>query len=135
MQDSGLSTLTLMAATVIFGQLQYSDQIGANAANTARYEGAHEILATVTLVGFAGTGALALFAPVPYPRPQRFDTTFVHKLCMAGAALGMMTELGLGLYTASHTGFSDQQTLAAVHEVIGYSTFGLLGIGAAAFVF
>ena len=134
-QIAGLTTLALLAATVVIGQLEYQDHFQPGAPNTAKWEMPHEVMATLTLVGFAGTGALGLFAPVPYPRKQRVDTTFVHKLAMSGAALGMMTELGLGLYTAGHEGFASQSTLAQAHNIIGYTTLGLMSIGASAFIF
>jgi hypothetical protein len=134
-QVVGLSTLVLLAATVIIGQLEYQDHFVGGAPNTAQWETAHTVVAGATLIGFGSTGALGLLAPVPYPKKSRVDTTFVHKLCMAGAALGMMSELGLGLYTAGHEGFTDQRTLAQVHLGIGYATLALMTAGASAFLF
>jgi cytochrome b561 len=134
-QVVGLSTLGLLAVTVVFGQLNYNDRFSPSAANTAKYEYIHETLALATLLGFATTGALGLLAPKPDDRPRGFDTTAVHKICMAAAALGMMTELGLGFYTAGRTGYINQKELAQIHDVTGFSTLGFMTIGAGAFIF
>ena len=134
-QIVGLTTLGLLAATVVVGQLNYLDRFSGSAANTARFEVAHEVLAFSALTGFAATGALALFAPVPYPKERKFDTTVIHKLCMAGATLGMMSELGLGLYTVGREGYGNQRSVAIAHQIIGFSTLGLMTIGAGAFIF
>jgi hypothetical protein len=134
-QIVGLSTLGLLAATVVVGQLNYMDRFSGSASNTARFELAHSVLAFSALAGFAATGALGLFAPVPYPKERKFDTTVIHKLCMAGATLGMMSEMGLGLYTAGREGYGNQRSVAIAHQVIGFSTLGLMTIGAGAFIF
>jgi hypothetical protein len=134
-QGIGLATLGLLAATVVVGQLNYMDRFAVGAPGTARFETAHTVLATTTLTGFAATGVLGLLAPVPYDQPRHLDTIAVHKLFMGGATLGMMTELGLGFYTASHEGLEHQRTFAQVHQVIGYSTLGLMAMGASALLF
>jgi hypothetical protein len=134
-QVIGLSTLTMLAATVIVGQLNYLDRFAGGAPNTARWEVPHEVLATATLVGFATTGAVGLLAPKPDDKPRGFDTTAVHKICMGAAALGMAAELALGFYTAGHEGLANQKQLAEVHQYIGFSTFGFMTIGAGAFIF
>jgi hypothetical protein len=133
-QGVGLGTLALLAGTVVVGQLNYSDKFGGNAPS-ARYETPHELLALATLVGFTATGVLGLLAPVPDEKPHHFDTVAAHKLAMAGATLGMLAEAGLGLYTQTHEGLSGQRSLAQAHQVIGYSTLGLMGIGAGALLF
>lgn len=133
-QGVGLATLALLAGTVTVGQLNYSDKFGGNAPS-ARFETAHELLALGSLAGFTATGVLGLLAPVPEERPHRFDTVATHKLAMAGATLGMLTEAGLGLYTQTHEGLSGQRGLAQAHQVVGYSTLGLMLIGAGALLF
>lgn len=134
-QAMGLATLACLAATVLVGQLSYADKFGRAAPNqTDRYVAAHEILSFTTLAGFAATGVLGLTAPVPYPKPTRIDTTLLHKVCMGAAVLGMMTELGLGLYTQSREGYVNQKSLAQVHQAVGLGTLVAMGAGATAFI-
>ena len=135
-QTAGLATLGLLAATVLVGQLNYMDKFAGSApSNTARWESPHTVLAFATLGGFAATGMLGLFAPVPYDKPVKADTTLAHKLCMGAATLGMMSELGLGVYTASREGYTNQKSIAQAHQIIGFSTLVFMSAGASAFLF
>lgn len=135
-QGVGLATLGLLAGTCVIGQLNYMDKFGGSSPNnTARFESAHSVLAFGTLTGFAATGILGLTAPVPYAKPVDVDTTLFHKLFMGGATLGMASELGLGVYTASHEGLQGQKSVAQLHQIIGYTTLALMGAGASAFIF
>jgi hypothetical protein len=134
-QVAGLTTLGLLATTSVMGQLSYMDRFSSNAPGTGRFERPHTILAGATVVGFAATGLLAMFAPVPYEKPLRVDTTLAHKLFMGGATLGMLAEAGLGIYTAGREGYGNQRQLAQIHQAIGFTTLGCMGAGAGAFVF
>jgi len=134
-QTAGLVTLAALAATVIVGQLNYSDKFSDVPNNSARFEKAHEILAFTAVAGFAGTGLLGLLAPVPYDKPLKADTTLAHKLLMGAATLGMVSELGLGIYTATHEGLANQKSVAQAHQIIGFSTLVFMGAGASAFLF
>ncbi|MBS2030439.1 MAG: hypothetical protein JST54_21225 [Deltaproteobacteria bacterium] len=135
-QTAGLATLGLLAATVLVGQLNYMDKFAGSApSNSAKWEAPHTVLAFATLGGFAATGMLGLFAPVPYDKPVKADTTLAHKLCMGAATLGMMSELGLGVYTASREGYTNQKSIAQAHQIIGFSTLVFMSAGASAFLF
>jgi cytochrome b561 len=134
-QTAGLVTLAALAATVIVGQLNYSDKFSDVPNNSGRWEQAHSILAFTTVAGFTATGLLGLFAPKPYDQPVRADTTLAHKLLMGAATLGMVSEMGLGIYTASHEGLANQKSIAQAHQVIGFSTLLFMGAGASAFLF
>jgi len=135
-QTAGLATLGLLAATVLVGQLNYMDKFAGSApSNTAKWETPHTVLAFATFGGFAATGMLGLFAPVPYDKPVKADTTLAHKLCMGAATLGMMSELGLGVYTASREGYGNQKGIAQAHQIIGFSTLVFMSAGASAFLF
>jgi multidrug efflux pump subunit AcrA (membrane-fusion protein) len=58
----GLAALTL--ATVVVGQLNYSDKYGSNAPVTGQYEATHTVLSFTTLGVFAVDGKTARFVPV-----------------------------------------------------------------------
>lgn len=133
-QIAGFSTLVLLAATLVLGQLNYLDKYGGGG-DTGVFYGVHAGLAGTATFAFAITGTLALLAPNPYPKPLRFDAALVHKLAMALAAVGMLTEVVLGPITASREGHLDQRGWAAAHLVTGYATFAFMGVGTLAFVF
>jgi len=133
-QGLGLGMFGLALANTVVGQLNYSDKFG-SAANTGRYQLAHQITAYGTLAAFTATGLLAVFAPNPLPKSGGFDRTTLHKVAMFTAAAGMATEGVLGFYTAQREGYLDQHGLATAHLVIGYVTFAALSLGVGAIVF
>jgi hypothetical protein len=136
-QTLGLVTWALMAATVTVGQLNYHQLYGGGGGSN-RWQGTHKALVITTSLAFAGTGAFAIFAPRPYARPLKFDTGLVHRIAVAGAALGMVSEIVLGLTTKRRADAGNSRalkTLALTHQIIGYSTFGLLTVAATVWVF
>ena len=133
-QGVGLGMFAIALANTVVGQLNYSDRF-ANGPSSGRFELAHEITATATLVTFAGTGLLALLAPTPIPKEGGFDRLTVHKISMATATAGMVAETILGLYTASREGYLNQPDFAAVHLAIGYLTFAAISLGVGVIVF
>jgi hypothetical protein len=136
-QALGLATWALMAATVTVGQLNYNQLYGGGG-GSKKWQGAHTLLVISTSAAFLGTGTLAILAPKPYARPLRFDTALVHRIATAGATLGMLTEIGLGLFTHAREQAGnphDLQALARTHQIIGYSTFGLLTVAATVWIF
>lgn len=136
-QIAGFSTLGLLAVSAVIGQLQYLDRFAGDApAQTNKWRLPHQIATGATTVGFATTGLLGLLAPVPFEKPSgQVDTVTFHKSFMAGATLGMLTEIGLGIYTASRPGFANQKSLAQVHQIIGFSTLGLMSLGLGSLAF
>ena len=136
-QAFGLVTWALMAATVTVGQLNYNQLYGGGG-GSRKWQGAHTLLVISTSTAFLGTGTLAIFAPKPYPKPLRFDTALVHRIAAAGATLGMLAEIGLGIFTHARAQAGNPhelQTLARTHQIIGYSTFGLLTVAATVWIF
>lgn len=134
-QGFGIATVVLMAATVVVGQLNYSDRFGGGS-GTGRFELLHDGLASVTTLTFATAGLLALLAPVPLKKKSEgIDTITIHKWSMLGASLGMAAEVALGILTASREGFANQPSLATTHLVIGYATAAFLGTGVGALFF
>ncbi len=136
-QVLGITTLALLGATVAVGQLSYTDRF--HGSDTGKYELPHKLLAYGTFGAFMGTGALALFAPKPYRKQSLaggfFQSTNIHKFAMAAATLCMLTQVGLGIYTASREGYVNQQALGKAHLVTGYAAFGFMGLGVTALVF
>ena len=133
-QRVGLAMGTLELATVITGQLNYNDKFGT--ANTGKYVLTHQVLAYSTFGLFAIGGSLALFAPRPANKPDRgWDRVRFHKLFMALATAGMVTQAVVGIQTRNREGYLDQKQLAQTHLAIGYATLACTGIAVGALVF
>ncbi|HYO53666.1 hypothetical protein [Archangium sp.] len=133
-QGMGLATLAGLAATVVVGQLHFDDRYRGGG-DTGRYDGWHTGLVIGTTTLFAGTGLLGLLAPTPFKKELRWDTITFHKLFVSLATAGMLTQVVLGLVTASREGQLSQVDLAKAHQVIGYATLGAVGAGALMIVF
>jgi hypothetical protein len=133
-QGMGFVTLGALAGTLVIGQLNYLDKYGGGD-DTGKYWGTHIGLASSTTLLFATTGALALFAPNPYPKPIKADVALLHKISMGLATAGMLTQLILGPVAASREGQLDQRNIALGHLVVGYTTFAFMATGVFAYVF
>jgi len=127
-QLGGMLTLATLGATVIFGQLNYIDKYGGGG-DTGRWYDWHRYSAFAAAALFAGTGALALFAPSPLPKPRRLDTAMMHRIAMGVATAGMVTQIALGFVTASKGGSVSQRDYALAHQIVGYTTFGATAVG------
>jgi len=132
-QGLGLATLAATAATVIVGQLDFDDRFRGGG-DTGRYHPWHKGLAYGSAALFAAAGTAALLAPVPYPKKLQLDTATVHKASMAVATAGMIAEIALGIAARRSAGSLHERDLAAAHQVVGYVTFGALGVGAGVFL-
>jgi hypothetical protein len=131
----GIGLLVCETATVVLGQLNYNDRFGGGP-SSGRYQFPHKVLAWSTEGLFLGTGALALFAPDPMGKTHEgFDRVLLHKIAMIIAGTGMVTELGLGIYTASREGYLNQASLARTHLAIGYITLAATYLGVGTIVF
>ena len=134
-QIFGIATAVLMIGTVVTGQLNYSDRFGGGSSG-GQFEIWHSGLEAATVLSFATTGLLALFAPVPFEKKSEgIDTVTVHKWSMLVATIGMASEIPLGIYTVSREGYVNQGTMALAHLIIGYITAAALTAGAAAIFF
>ncbi len=134
-QTLGFATLAGLLATCVVGQLNYYDKYQSGDF-TGRYQDAHLYLSATTSVLFTTTGLLALLAPNPYPKPLKFDTVMVHRVAMAMATAGMVTQIILGSLTATtQVGKLDQPTLALAHVVTGYATLGFMTVGTLSLLF
>ncbi len=136
-QILGIATWAAMVATVTVGQLNYNQLYGGDGGSN-KWQTPHQWLVISTSTLFAATGGFALLAPTPYPKPLRFDTGLVHRIAVAGATLGMVTEIFLGWIT-SHQADSGNphnlRTMARYHQVIGYSTLGFLTVAGGVWIF
>jgi len=127
-QLGGMLTLATLGATVIFGELNYIDKYGGGG-DTGRWYEWHRWTAFAASAIFAGTGALALFAPSPLEKPARLDTAMLHRIAMGVATAGMVTQIVLGFVTASKGGSASQRDFALAHQIVGFSTFGATAVG------
>jgi hypothetical protein len=133
-QGVGMGLLALQIGTTVVGQLNYRDKF-ATPANTGKWRLPHKTLAYVTTGVFVLNGVLALTAPAPVKRPTQLDRVTAHRIAMFTAALGMATQIGLGLYTASREGYQDQRDLARTHLYVGYGTLAAMLVGVGVLVF
>jgi hypothetical protein len=136
-QILGTTTWGLMLVTTILGQLNYSDEYGGGG-RTGRYLWPHRIGSYLTTASFTAAGIYALLAPTPYKRPLKFDTAFVHKAAVIGATAGMVAQVVLGFWTARQADAGNPRGLkdrAQLHQILGYSTFGLLTVAQATWLF
>ena len=120
-QIGGFLTVGSLAATVVLGQLDYSDKYGGGG-DVGTFHSWHRWVAVASTVIFAGTASLAVFAPAPIEKQTRLDTATVHKIAMTVAAAGMATQIVLGIITASKEGQPAQRDFALAHQIVGYTT-------------
>jgi hypothetical protein len=69
---------------------------------------------------------------------MQLDTGLLHRIAVIGATLGMVTEGVLGIWASRQANAGNPnnlRTIARAHQIVGYSTFGLLSIAGAAWVF
>ena len=135
-QILGIATWVAMGTTVVIGQLNYNDLYGGGP-GTGDYKKIHKPLSYATAGLFALTGAFALLAPEPFEKPWQFDTALVHRLATIGATLGMVAQVSLGIFTRMQAGAGNPQSRdhARAHQIIGYTTFGLLTVAGTTWLF
>lgn len=136
-QTLGITTWALLAATSVVGQLNYQELYGGGGGST-KWQTPHRWLVVSASTAFAATGAFALLAPSPYDRPLRFDTALIHRIAVIGATAGMLTQAVLGWTTARRAEAGNPNSLgqyARAHQVLGYTTFGLLTVAGAVWLF
>jgi cytochrome b561 len=134
-QGFGIATTALLVATVIVGQLNYSDKFGGGG-QTGKYELAHVYLESATTLTFVTAGVLALLAPVPLKKSDEgLDTITLHKWAMLATTVGFATQIVLGIIAVSREGYVNQSTFATAHLVVGYSTLAALGTGVTVLLF
>jgi hypothetical protein len=136
-QFLGLTTWAFMAASCIIGQLNYNDLYGGGSGRGA-YMLPHQLLVYSTTGLFTATGIYALLAPQPYKKPLKFDTGLLHRVAAIGATAGMLAQVVLGFITArtADAGNSNGlKSMAKVHDVVGWTTFGFMTVAGTAWLF
>ena len=103
------------------GQINYLDKYGGGG-DTGRWMTPHTIAALTATGVFAATGLLAILAPSPLEKPLRVDTATLHKIAMAVATAGMVTQIVLGPIIGSKEGQLSQRDFALAHQIVGYTT-------------
>lgn len=136
-QAIGFTTLGVMAATLVIGQLNYVARYGGfnNGQDYDRFQVPHLGLAIGTSALFTTLGILGVAAPNPYPKPIKLDSALVHKVTMALATAGMVTQMVLGPITTAFEGKLNQRDMALGHLVVGYATWGFMAAGIIAYTF
>jgi hypothetical protein len=127
-QLGGMLTLASLGGTVVLGQLNYIDKYGGGG-DTGQWANWHKYFAYTSAAIFAATGALAIFAPSPLEKPMRLDTVMIHRISMGVATAGMVTQIILGVVTASKGGSVSQRDYALAHQIVGYTTFAATAVG------
>lgn len=134
-QALGLTTLGLMTAKVIVGQLNYDDLYEADGAGSGRYLLANRILGYTTAASFLATATFALGAPEGYEKHAGFDTASLHKIGVGMASAGMASQIALGYVAARRASAGNSAGVASLarwHKGVGYATW--LTLAAAALV-
>lgn len=133
-QGLGIGLYAVQLASTVTGQLNYNDKFGVE--NTGRYKATHRGLVYLNLAAFATVGGIALFAPTEKGAPPRpYGRTTIHKIGMALAAVGMLTQGYLGIRTAQREGYTDKQSYGRAHLAVGYATLAAMSVAVGAIVF
>jgi hypothetical protein len=66
---------------------------------------------------------------------MRLDTVMLHRISMGVATAGMVTQIILGIVTASKGGEVSQRDYALAHQIVGYTTFAATAVGFAVLTF
>jgi hypothetical protein len=127
-QAAGFATLASLTVAVALGQANYLDKYGGGG-DTGTFHTPHAIAAYAATGIFAATGLLAVLAPDPLPKPGRWDTARWHKVAMAVATAGMVTQVALGIITGSKEGSVSQRDFALAHQIVGYTTLAATATG------
>jgi hypothetical protein len=138
-QILGLTTLGLMTATAVVGQINYGHMYGSNADGNDNFRVPHMVLSYTTAASFLTTAGFSVLAPEPVERETHgIDTVVLHKIAVIGASAGMLAQAGLG-FSAARSADAGHPTrpgdLAAIHQVIGWTTLGFLATAATVWVF
>jgi hypothetical protein len=127
-QGLGFALTASLLATTVVGQLQYNDSFRGGG-DDRNLLGLHRGLAIGTSAIFATVGLLGLLAPEPFEKHFQWDTITVHKMFMIAATLGMLSQVVLGILSTHHYGNLSERDYAFAHQVVGYTTLGLVSGG------
>ena len=120
-QYGGYATMATLTVAVVLGQLNYLDKY-AGGGDTGRWMTPHAVAAFTAAGVFAATGVLAILAPSPLEKPLRVDTATLHKVAMAVATAGFVTQIVLGPIIGTKESQVSQRDWALAHQIVGYTT-------------
>jgi hypothetical protein len=132
-QALGFGLVALELGTTITGQLNYNDKFYGD--NTGKYRQPHAVFAYSTLAVFGATALAAALAPSSPKKREGADRVTIHKIAMATATAGMITQGFLGVYVHEREGYLNQKSVATTHLAIGYATLAAVLVGVGAIVF
>ncbi len=116
-QKLGLLTWTLMAGSVVAGQLTIN--------NYNRFKDLHGALVGATILSYAATAYFSLFSPPPLIRRKgEHDTVHYHKLLAIIHAAGMIAlPILANKIDSPENGVAFDKSNARAHQIAGYVTF------------
>lgn len=130
-QGLALGTLAGLATTAVLGQTLTYQKL--HSPDPMPWQVAHVTSAIVTSLLYAGAATAALTAPpppIPAPPAEGFDPLVWHRGMSWLHGVGLGSTVGLGLVTM----LSDP-SLKGVHQVLGWTTTGLMAISGGLIVF
>ncbi len=127
-QGLGFATLASLAGTVVVGQFHMQDRY-LGGGDTGRFKLLHTGLVVSSSTLFASVGLLGLLAPTPFKKELRWDTITFHRIFMAIATAGMLSQVVLGKMTEAREGQLSQVGFIRAHQAVGYVTLGALSAG------
>jgi hypothetical protein len=133
-QGLGFAMAAGLTPTVVMGQIQLNDSFRGGEDHRKLLPW-HRGFAIGTTALFFTVGALGVLAPSPYEKEPRWDTVRFHKLFMALATVGMLTQVVLGTLAVDNYGNLAEPRLATAHQIVGYTTLGLVAAGMVSLAF
>jgi hypothetical protein len=133
-QGLGFAMAASMATTVVLGQLQFNDSFRGGGDERTLLPW-HRGFAIGTTALFTTVGLLGVLAPTPYEKESRWDTVRVHKILMFAATAGMLTQIVLGVLATDRYGQLSEVNLSTAHQVVSYTTLGLVAGGMTVLLF
>lgn len=128
----GFTTLALMTASVVAGQVLLNDYDALRFEEAQRMRQTHRTLSIVTFGTYMATAAMPTFAPPPLIRRDEWSTVTTHKLFAALHLTGMVAQPILAMLAANASNLEQVRALRRVHQVVGYIT--LVALAAAMMV-
>lgn len=130
-QGLALGTLAGLTTTAVLGQVLTHQKL--HSPDPMPWQIAHVTSAVVTSLLYAGAATAALTAPPPRITPlpaEGFDPVVWHRGMSWLHGVGLGSTVGLGLVT-----MLNDPSLKGVHQVLGWTTTGLMAVSGGLIVF
>ncbi len=125
-QVLGFTTLALMTASVIFGQILLNDYEALRFEEALRNRQTHRTLSIITFGTYMSTAAMSTFAPPPLIRRDEWNTVSTHKLFAIFHFSGMVAQPILAIMASNSRDLEQIRTLRRAHQIVGYFTLAAL---------